>query len=166
MKKVFLAATFALLSHHIGASSLLAQSKSPSAPKSTSSCSSGLRGGGPECAPDRRLLVAVTVNGAEPSPGVLSIVAMAASAGGAFALNPTNATAADSLLYAVMAVRRDAKGNYRFDQSVAGSRVRSPNNCRGYSTGSADDMGFGAQLALETQKLVRCVQEARGIRIR
>ena len=91
---------------------------------------------------------------------------MAASAGGAFALNPTNATAADSLLYAVMAVRRDAKGNYRFDQSIAGSRVRSPNNCRGYSTGSADDMGFGAQLALETQKLVRCVQEARGIRIR
>ena len=166
MKKVFLAATFVVLANHIAASDLLAQANAPSTPRSISKCSSGLQGGGPDCAPDRRLLVAVTMNGTEPSPVVLTIVAMAASASGAFALTPTNATTADSSIYAVMTLKRDAEGNYRLDQSMAGSRVKSPDNCRGYSTGRADDMGFGAQLALETQKLVRCVQGARGIRNR
>ena len=159
MRKVVLAATFVLLSHH---NHLLAQTDSRSAPRPISSCSSGLRGGGPDCAPDRRLLVAVTVNGSEPSPVILMIVSTAASASGAFALNPSNATEADSAVYAVMSVRRDAQGNYRLDQSIAGAKVKSPDNCRGYSTGTADDMSFGATLALETQKLVRCVQRARG----
>ena len=161
MKKVFLA-TFVLLSFHVVASKLPGQSNSPSAPRTISKCSSGLRGGGPDCAPDRRLLVAVTMNGTEPSPVVLTIVAMAASASGAFALTPSNATPADSSIYAVMAVTRDVEGKYRLDQSMAGSKVRSPDNCRGYSTGTLDDMGFGAHLALETQALVRCVQRARG----
>jgi hypothetical protein len=87
---------------------------------------------------------------------------MGAMAGGAFALTPDNATEADSAIYAVLNVRLDAEGNYRVDQSLAGSRVKSPDNCRGYSTGVGDDMSFGAHLALEAQKLVRCVQGARG----
>lgn len=163
MKKLFLTATLVLCSH-IATSSLLAQAKPPDAPRSISRCSSGLRGGGPQCALDRRLLIAVTLNGTEPSPQIRTIIAMAASAAGAFALDQTNATTADSAIYAVMAVRRDAEGNYRLDQSIAGSSVREPDNCRGYSTGRADEMGFGAYLALETEKLVRCVQRARGAR--
>lgn len=113
MRKVFLATALVLLSHHIVASPLLAQATSPSATRTISKCSSGLRGGGPDCASDRRLLVAVTMNGSEPSPEVLTIVAIAASASGAFALNPTNATDVDSAVYAVMSVRRDGRGNYR-----------------------------------------------------
>ena len=162
MKKYFFAATSLILATHSVASTLPAQASSPSAPRSISTCSSGLRGGGPDCAPDRRLLVVVTMNGTEASPEVLTIVAMAASSGGAFALTPTNATPADSTIYAVMSLRRDSRGNSRLDQSMMGSNVRSPDNCRGYSTGRGDDMSFGAYLALETQKLVRCVQKARG----
>jgi hypothetical protein len=162
MKKVFFAATSLILVTLSVASTLLAQASSPSAPRSISKCSSGLRGGGPDCAPDRRLLVAVTMNGTEPSAEVLTIVGMAASSSGAFALTSTNATPTDSTIYAVMSIRRDSQGNYRLDRSMMGSKVTSPDNCRGYSTGTGDDMGFGAYLALETQKLVRCVQAARG----
>jgi hypothetical protein len=161
MRKTFLAAVSVLLCSHDIASPLGAQSTASSAPRSVSRCSSGLRGGGPECAQGRRLLIVVTMNGSEPSPGLLTIVSMASSAGGVFALTPSNATSADSAVYAVMNVTRDA-ANYRIDQSIAGAKVRSPDNCRGYSTGSSDDMAFGAQLPLETQKLVRCVQYARG----
>jgi hypothetical protein len=87
---------------------------------------------------------------------------MAATSSGAFALDPTNATTADSALYAVMAVKRDTEGNYRFDRSMAGSKLKATDNFRGYSSGRGDDMSLGAYLALETQKLVRCVQRARG----
>jgi hypothetical protein len=90
------------------------------------------------------------------------IVATASSASGAFALNSTNATTADSAIYPVMAVKRDAEGNYRLNQGMSGSKLKARDNCSSYSTGRADDMEFGAQLALETQKLVRCVQHARG----
>ena len=162
MRKAFLTAVLVFIYSPAVASDLVAQSTAASPPRSISSCSSGLRGGGPKCALDRRLLVDVTMNGSEPSPEISTILAMASSAGGAFALTPSNATSADSALYAVMKVTRNADGNYRIDQRIAGSKVRSPDNCRGYSTGSADDMGFGAHLALETQKLVRCVQHARG----
>jgi hypothetical protein len=102
------------------------------------------------------------MNGSEPSPALRSIIGMGSIAGGVFALTPNNATAADSAFFAVMNLTRDAAGNYRIDRSIAGAKVRTPDNCRGYSTGSADDMGFGAYLALETQKIVRCVQNARG----
>jgi hypothetical protein len=161
MKKRFFAATSLILATQSIASTLPAQANSPSA-TSVSTCSSGLRGGGPDCAPDRRLLVAVTMNGAEPPPEVLTVVGMAAGLGGAYALTPTNATLADSTIYAVMSISRDSQRNYRIDQGMMGSKVRSPDNCRGYSTGRLDDMAFGAYLALETQKLVRCVQAARG----
>ncbi len=163
MKKIFLSTTLVLFAQHIDSSSLMAQSNSPSAPRGISRCSSGLRGGGPDCLPDRRLLVAVTMNGNQPSPATRGIIGMAASAGGAFALDESNATPADSAIYAVMNVKRDAEGNYRFDESIAGSKVKATEGCRGYSTGSNDDMGFGAYLALEIQKLVRCVQQVRGI---
>ena len=162
MKKVFLAVTFMILANHTVALALLAQANSPSQPRSISKCSSGLRGGGPDCAADRRLLVAVTLNGSEPSPEVLFVVAIAASASGAFALDPSDATKVDSAVYAVMTIRRDSQGNYTLDRSVAGAKVKSPDTCRGSSSGRADDMGFGAYLALQTQKLVRCVQSARG----
>jgi hypothetical protein len=162
MKSAFLAATFVLVSHYVDSSSLLAQTNSPSAPRSISRCSSGLRGGGPECAPDRRLLIALTMNDSDPPPVMLTIVAVASNASGAFALDRTNATTADSAIYAVLTVQRDLEGNYRFDRSMAGSKLRATDNCRGYSTGRADEMGFGAFLALETQQLVRCVQRARG----
>lgn len=161
MKNIFFAATSLILATPSVASTLLAQASSPSA-RSISTCSSGLRGGGPDCAPDRRLLVVVTMNGTEASPDVLTVVGMAASSGGAFGLTPTNATPADSTIYAVMSIRRDSQRNYRIDRSMMGSKVRSPDNCRGYSTATLDDMSFGAYLALETQKLVRCVQAARG----
>ena len=162
MKKVFFAATSLILATHIVSSTLLAQASSPSTPISISTCSSGLRGGGPDCAPDRRLLVAVTMNGTEPSSDILSVVGMAASSGGAYALTPTDATAGDSTTYAVISISRDSERNYRIDRSMTGTKVMSPDGCRGYSTGRLNDMGFGAYLALETQKLVRCVQAARG----
>jgi len=102
------------------------------------------------------------MNGAEPSPELMSVIDMGSITGGAFALTPSNATAADSAIYAVMNVTRDADGNYRIEQSIAGATVRSPDNCRASGTGVANDMGFGAFLALQTMKLVRCVQHARG----
>ena len=162
MKKAFLVAGLVFLSPDIVAPALLAQSNVPNPPRSISSCSSGLRGGGPNCALGRRLLIVVMLNGAEAPAELTQIVGMGAVAGGAFARTPSNATAADSAVYGVLELSRDAEGNYRVEQSTRGSMVRSPDNCRGFSTGRADDMSFGAQLALETQKLVRCVQSARG----
>jgi len=162
MKKAFLAAVAVSLSAHAVALRLVGQVTPSSPPRSISRCSSGLPGGGPECATDRCLLIVVTMNGAEASPAMLGVIGMASSSSGAFALSPGNATSADSAVYAVMNVTRDAQGNYRIDRSIAGSTIKSSGNCRGSATGSADDMGFGAYLALETQKLVRCAQRARG----
>ena len=162
MNKAFLAASILLLFSTPLATPLIAQSKSPNPPRRISSCASNLRGGGPNCAPDRRLLIVVTLNGAEAPPEILQIVGMGSMAAGAFALTPSNATPTDSAVFAVMDVSRDAQGNYRLDQRIAGSMVKSPDNCRAFSTGGADDMGFGAHLALESWKLVRCVQSARG----
>lgn len=144
-------------------SNLPGQSVTPSAPRSISNCASDLRGGGLDCALNRRMLIVVTLNGSEPSGALLNVIAMAAPSAGVFALTPQNATASDSAFYAVINVRRDPDGNYRIDRSIAGSAVKDPDNCRGYSTGIQDDMGFGASLALETQSLVRCVQNARGM---
>jgi hypothetical protein len=93
---------------------------------------------------------------------MLGIIGLGSSAGGAFALTPGNATSADSTLYAVLNVTRDGQRNYRIDEKMAGSKAKSPDTCRGYTTGSADDVSFGALLALETQKLVRCVLHVRG----
>src|SRR5690242_7001231 len=162
MGKAILGAMLGLISYHAFASPVGAQTPAGNPPRSISRCTSGLSGGGPDCAPDRRLLIAVTMNGAAASGEVVSIVALAASAAGVFALTPENATAADSAMYGVLNFTRDAQGNYRIDQSIAGSKVRSPDNCRGSSTGASDDMGFGAYLALEVHALVRCVQNARG----
>ena len=162
MRKAFLGAVSVLLISHPIASPLRAQSTASGAPRLISKCSSGLRGGGPECAQDRRLLIVVTVNGSVPSPVMLSVIGIASISGGAFALTPSNATSVDSVVYAVLNVTRDAELSYRIDRSIAGAKVGSTDNCRGYSTGFADDMGFGAQLTLETQKLVRCAQHARG----
>jgi hypothetical protein len=163
MRKAVLAAVSVILCSAM-ITPLGAQSIASSPQQSISKCSSGLRGGGPDCAQDRRLLIVVTMNGSEPSPELFGIIGLGSSTGGAFALTTSNATAADSAVYAVMSMTRDVEGNYRIDRRVAGSKVRSPENCRGSSTGSADDMGFGAFLALETQKLVRCVQHTRGAR--
>lgn len=162
MSKGLLALTALLLLPRVGAN-LSAQSVPLTVSRGT--CSGGLRGGGPDCQSDRRLLVVVTLNGSAPSPLIQSIIGMAAGAGGAFALTPQNATASDSSVYAVLNVSRDASGNYRIDESLAGSGVKAADNCRGYSTGGSDDMGFGAFLALRTEALVRCAQNARGLGI-
>jgi hypothetical protein len=161
MKRAILAVSLVFLSIDVFPSPIVAQSNAPSSPRPASTCSSGLRGGGPDCAPSRRLLIVVRLNGAEAPVAMLQIASMGASAGGAFALDSRNATTADSALYAVIDLRRDAQGNYRVERSTAGSMVKPGDNCRGVSTGRLDDMGFGAYLALETQKLVRCVQNGR-----
>jgi len=161
MKKAVLAAGLILLSPGALPSPLNAQSNSPSS-ANVSTCSGGLRGGGPECAPDRRLLVVVTLNGGQAPPKMLHVVGLGAMAGGAFALSPYKATPADSAIYGVIDVSRGADGSYRIDERTAGAKAGSPDNCHGYTTGSSDDMIFGAMLTLEAQKLVRCVQHARG----
>ena len=162
MRRAFLAVATILFSPGILLSTCLAQSNAPPPPRSISRCASNLRGGGPDCAPDRRLLIVVTLNGADAPPQILQIVGMGAIAAGAFALSPDNATPTDSAIYAITAVTRDAEGNYRVEQRMAGSKVKSPDNCGGFSTGALDDMSFGAHLALESWRLVRCVQNARG----
>jgi hypothetical protein len=161
MKKAILAVSLVFLSFDVFPSPLAAQSTAPSSPRPISSCSSGLRGGGPDCAPSGRLLIVVRLNGAEAPVAMLEIAAMGTSSGGAFALNSRNATTADSALYGVIDLTRDSQGNYRIEQSTAGSMVKPGDDCRSVSTGRLDDMGFGAYLALATQKLVRCVQNER-----
>ena len=119
MRKALLALGVLLVAPSLG-SNLSAQSAPPSAVHGTSTCSSGLRGGGPNCLPTRRLLIVVTVNGSAPSPQIQSLIGLAASAGGAFALTPKNATASDSSVYAVLNVTRDGNGNYRIERESFG----------------------------------------------
>src|SRR3954463_13608459 len=119
MKKGILAAAFIILGNHSVALPLLAQANSSNQARRISKCSSGHQGGGPNCAADRRLLIAVTLNGSQPSPDVLFVVSIAASASGAFALDPSDATKLDSAVYALMSVKRDSQGNYRVDRSIA-----------------------------------------------
>src|SRR5437868_2251977 len=121
MKKKYFATSLLYLSFHVFASSRLAAQSQATRTEQISTCSSGLRGGGPECAADHRLLVVVRLNGAAAPASLLSIIALASSAGGAFALTPANATPADSAVYAVLDLTRDAAGNYRIAESTAGS---------------------------------------------
>jgi hypothetical protein len=164
MKRAILAASLVFLSVDVFPSLVLAQSNAPTSARAVSTCSSGLRGGGANCAPERRLLIVVTLNGAEAPARIRNVVDAGASAGGAFALDSRDATARDSAAYGVIDVKRDAQGNYRVDQRATGSLFKSRDNCRGSSTGRLDDMGFGAYLALQTQQFVRCVQNSRGVR--
>ncbi len=161
MRKKLFAASLLFLLFQVLAPRVDAQSTSA---QSIGRCSGGLRGGGPDCPPDHRLLIVVRLNGAAAPASLLSIVALAASAGGAFALMPANATSADSAVYAVLDLTRDASGNYRIAESTAGSRAQQPDYCEAEMTGGADDLAFGALLALETEKLVRCAHRALGRR--
>jgi len=63
MSKLFLSALLGLPLVLVPAVDLEGQSTSPSTPRQTSFCASGLAGGGPECAPERRLLIDVRRHG-------------------------------------------------------------------------------------------------------
>jgi len=142
--------------------SLSAQSPAPPPPHSRATCATGLSGGGPGCPLDRRLLIEVRRHGAGAPAPVEQAVHEGASIAGVFRLSPDQATAADSTLYAIIDVQRDAAGQYRIEQSIAGSRVAHPQNCRGYSTGSnSDDLTFGSFLAVVSANLARCAHQAR-----
>ena len=140
---------------------LSAQSPAPPPPHTIATCATGLSGGGPGCPVDRRLLIEVRRHGAGAPSQVEQAVAEGASAAQVFRLSPGQATAADSTLYAIIDVERDAAGQYRIEQSISGSLVKHPENCRGYSTGSGDDLTFGAFLAVVSAQLARCAHQAR-----
>lgn len=137
-----------------------AQQTTTPAARSISSCTSGKPGGGPDCALDRRLLIDVRTHGTDAS-NLYGVIALSASSGGAFRLTPDQATSADSAVYSVIDVQRESSGAFRIEVSLQGSRFPGTRNCSGYETGSADDLDFGAILAIKTAQLVRCAQNAR-----
>lgn len=145
----------------MSAAVLDAQQTAPPATKPISSCTSGKPGGGPDCALDRRLLIDVRRHGAGAPEELGAVVELGAYSGGAFRLTPDNATSADSAIYVVLVVERDSSGEYRIERSLRDSRFPDSRNCSGYGTGSADDLQFGAILAVEAAHLVRCAQHAR-----
>jgi hypothetical protein len=138
-----------------------AQSPTPPPPHLIATCGTGLPGGGPGCPLDRRLLIDVRRHGAGAPSQVEQAVRQGASSAEVFPLSPDQATTADSTLYAIIDVQRDAAGQYRIEKSIGGSLVKHSQNCGGYSTGSADDLTFGAFLAVESANLARCAHQAR-----
>jgi hypothetical protein len=140
---------------------LSAQTLPPPPPHVFATCATGLSGGGPGCPLDRRLLIDVTRHGAGAPGQVEQAVSEGASIAEVFRLSPDQATAADSTLYAIIDVQRDAAGQYRIETSLGGSLAKHSQNCSGYSTGSADDLTFGAFLAAESANLARCAHQAR-----
>jgi len=167
MSKLFLSALLGLPLVLVPAVDLEGQSTSPSTPRQTSFCASGLAGGGPECAPERRLLIDVRRHGTGAAQELEGAVDLASNGAGLFRLTPEQATATDSLIYAVLDVDRDSSGAYRIETSIAGLRSKNSRNCEGHSTGSLPDLTFGAYLAVTTSQLVRCAEATRAqLRIR
>jgi hypothetical protein len=160
MPKQLLGNVVAFAAMIISAAGLSAQSPTPPPSKLTGSCSSGLSGGGSNCPLDHRVLIDVRRQGAGAPPELEQVVHIGASGAEVFSLTPDQATTADSTLFAVIRVNRDASGQYRIEESISGSLVTHPNNCRGCSTGTLDDLAFGAYLATVTTRLVRCAQHA------
>jgi hypothetical protein len=160
MLKQLLGAVVAIAAMIIPGPGLSAQSPTPPPPKSTGSCSSGLSGGGPDCPLDRRMLIDVRRQGAGAPRELDEVVRIGASGAEVFPLTPDRATTTDSTVFAVIDVNRDSSGQYRIEESISGSLVTHPDNCRGFSTGKLDDLAFGAYLATITTRLVRCAQHA------
>ena len=161
MRKQSFGAALVLAATTISAPWLMAQSTTQSPPKLIGTCSSGLSGGGPSCQLDRRLLMDVRRHGEGAPPELYEVVEMGASAAGVFRLAPEQATKVDSSLYAVLDVTRDVSGQYRIEESIAGSLSTDRSSCRGSSTGKLDDLAFGAYLATVTTRLARCAKRGR-----
>jgi hypothetical protein len=125
-------------------------------------CSSGLPGGGPTCAFERRLVVELQTLGAGAPPEVRAVVDLGAAAAGVFALSLAAASARDSMFYAVVQVERDAVGTYRVATHLAGGRAPA-DACVTTATGHAGDLTFGAFLATAVTHLVRCAQTRRPV---
>jgi hypothetical protein len=140
---------------------LSAQSPPPPPPHLIATCATGLSGGGPGCPLDRRLLIEVRRHGAGAPGQVEQAVHEGASIAEVFRLSPDQATAADSTLYAIIDVQRDSAGQYRIEQSISGSLAKHTQNCQSYLTGSADDLTFGAFMAVVSAHLARCAHQAR-----
>jgi hypothetical protein len=161
MHKTLPGGILALAAMTLVSAGLSAQSPAPPPPHLIATCASGLSGGGPGCPLDRRLLIEVRRHGAGAPSQVEQAVHEGASIAEVFRLSPDQAMAADSTLYAILDVQRDAAGQYRIEQSISGSLVKDPQTCRNYSTGSADDLTFGAYVAAVSANLARCAHHAR-----
>jgi hypothetical protein len=161
MSRLFLSALPGLSLVFVHAVDLEGQSTSPPPATRTWSCSSGLPGGGPECAPERRLLIDLRRRGAGAPPELESVISMGATAAGIFRLTPDQATTADSAIYAILDVERDSTGAYRIEHRVASSRLKTSGGCGGSGTGSLGDLAFGAFLAGVTNHVVQCAATAR-----
>jgi len=140
---------------------LTAQSATPPSAKLIGSCSSGLSGGGRDCRLDHRLLIDLRRQGPGAPPELDEVVSMGALIAEAFRLTPEQATAADSTVYAILDVKRDAGGEYTIVESIGGSSATRPRNCDARSTGRLNDLAFGAFLAASTSQLVRCTRQSR-----
>jgi hypothetical protein len=156
MSKQSLVPAVALAAIIISTPGLSAQSP----PGLIATCSSGLSGGGPNCPLDRRLLIDVRRHGEGAPPELYGVVQLGASAAELFQLTPEQATTADSTLYAILDVTRDASGQYSIEKSISGSRATGSRSCSGSATGKLDDLTFGAYLATVTTQLVRCAKHA------
>jgi hypothetical protein len=161
VSKQSLVLTVALAAIIVSAPELSAQSATQSPPRVTATCSSGFSGGGPKCPLARRLLIDVRRHGEGAPPELYGVVHLGASTAELFQLTPEQATPADSTLYAILDVTRDASGEYSIEESIAGSRSTGSSSCRRSSTGKLDDLTFGAYLANVTTQLARCAKHAR-----
>jgi len=161
MRKLFLSPILGLPLVFIPAADLGGQSTSPPTARQTSFCTSGLAGGGPECAPERRLLIDVRRHGTVAPQELEQAVDIGTNGAGLFRLTPGQATTTDSAIYAILNVDRDSSGAYRMETSIAGLRSGNSRNCEGHSTGSLPDLQFGAYLAVTTSQLVRCAEAMR-----
>ena len=161
LRKLFLSTLLGLPLVFVHAKDLGAQSTNRPTASRTSFCATGLVGGGPECAPDRRLLIDVRWHGTGATQEVERAVDLASSAAGFFRLTPQQALTTDSSIYAILDVDRDSSGAYRIETSIAGLHSRNSRNCEGHSTGILPDLEFGAYLAMTTSQLVRCAEGMR-----
>lgn len=125
-------------------------------------CSTGRPGGGPSCAFERRLVIELQTHGPGASPELRAVVGLGANAAGVFALSLAEATARDSMFYAVVQVERDGADGYRVATRLAGTRAPA-RACVSSATGFGSDLTFGAFVTTQVAHLVRCAQVHRPI---
>jgi hypothetical protein len=89
-----------------------------------------------------------------------AVVGLGANAAGVFALSLAEATARDSMFYAVVQVERAGAGGYRLTTRLAGDRAPA-DACVSSATGHGSDLTFGAFVAMQVAHLVRCAQAHR-----
>jgi hypothetical protein len=93
----------------------------------------------------------------EQRGGYLAVVAAGVAAAGAHFVALERASVADSAIYGVLDIERDA-GAYRIALRLVGRSAPPGGRCASQATGGAPDLLFGAILATEVAEFARCAR--------